>query len=302
MRIGLIILNFFLIGLIAYGAFERVREATPGDVYSVKKRNPKTPLAIPLKTENSANTKTSDPAAASANIIEQNIFDASRCPNARVAGRGRNAQVEMTLVGTFTIGESSGAIILQKARNLNMMQNWNNQFRAPGGQNTMNNQSMTNITPQPPGMLRQRFGVTQTENTEENTVYQQYVRVGETLSNGYTLSGVTRIGATLTRGSEKLELQLLEPSKAATTGTTQTASNTVPGSPFADMTPEQRQQFFERMREMRNQAMSGGAMQGGMQPGGQNMGGNNANWNLNRNSNTGDASSTRQRGGNRNRN
>ena len=46
-------------------------------------------------------------------------------------------------------------------------------------------------------------------------VYKQYVRVGETLSNGYKLVDVQREKVTLQRGSDKLELTIEEASKNA---------------------------------------------------------------------------------------
>ena len=46
-----------------------------------------------------------------------------------------------------------------------------------------------------------------------NTPQKQYVRLGETMSNGYTLAEVTRQRAVLVRGNDKLELELQDPSK-----------------------------------------------------------------------------------------
>ena len=46
-------------------------------------------------------------------------------------------------------------------------------------------------------------------------VYKQYVRLGETLSNGYKLVDVQREQVTLQRGGDKLELVLEEASKNA---------------------------------------------------------------------------------------
>ena len=43
--------------------------------------------------------------------------------------------------------------------------------------------------------------------------YRQYVRIGETLSNGYILVEVSRTRAVLTRGSDKMELEIQEASK-----------------------------------------------------------------------------------------
>ena len=47
---------------------------------------------------------------------------------------------------------------------------------------------------------------------------KQYVKVGETLSNGYTLAEVTRTGATLIRGNDRIELELQDPSRNRNSG------------------------------------------------------------------------------------
>ena len=61
------------------------------------------------------------------------------------------------------------------------------------------------------GGFRQRFALN--NNNTQNQGTKQYVRVGETLSNGYTLAAITRTSATLTRNGEKMELELQDPSK-----------------------------------------------------------------------------------------
>jgi len=124
-------------------------------------------------------------------IKSKNIFDSNRCTTANVMGRNNSQkQLDMNLVGVFKLGESEGAIILQKAKR-------QNQMPRPG---------------QPPNFQ----GNNNTKKTVDNSVYKQYVLLGETLSNGYKLQSVTRMTATLTKGSETLELSLLDPSKNQT--------------------------------------------------------------------------------------
>ena len=48
---------------------------------------------------------------------------------------------------------------------------------------------------------------------QSNTPAKQYVRLGETMANGYTLAEVTRTRAVLVRGNDKMELELQDPSK-----------------------------------------------------------------------------------------
>lgn len=70
--------------------------------------------------------------------------------------------------------------------------------------------------PLPPGVMPGMFtGMNQAQSTSAQ-VQRQYVRIGETLSNGYTLVEVTRTSATLVRGSDKMELELQESSKGLT--------------------------------------------------------------------------------------
>ena len=70
------------------------------------------------------------------------------------------------------------------------------------------------------GSMRQRWSMLNPQlarqlagENQNPTAIKQYVRVGDTLSNGYTLAEVTRTGATLIRGNDRLELELQDPSK-----------------------------------------------------------------------------------------
>ena len=186
-------------------------------------------------------------------VVDGNIFDPARCPGARIPGRrNTNTGLDMTLVGTFSIGELSGAIIMQKRRQNNgfpwmqgmpmAMPAFQNNQQQGGGGGPAPSGGDQNRPQQGGGFARSRFGAgdmfarwRQMQNRQQNgtggeeaaVVYQQYVRVGETLANGYKLTAVTRTGATLMKGSEKLELEIAEASKnagsdrARNTGTTQ---------------------------------------------------------------------------------
>ena len=82
---------------------------------------------------------------------------------------------------------------------------------------------------------------------------KQYVRVGETLSNGYTLSEVTRTTATLTRGSDKMELELQDPSKNQTKAATTNNNRSNPVlNQLQQMQQMQMMQNFQMMRMMRD--------------------------------------------------
>ncbi|MGC8141259.1 hypothetical protein ACP3W2_27960, partial [Salmonella enterica] len=50
-------------------------------------------------------------------------------------------------------------------------------------------------------------GQNNNNNNNKPVVYKQYVRLGETMANGYTLAEVDRNRVVLTRGNDKLELE-----------------------------------------------------------------------------------------------
>jgi len=250
MKIILITLNLILAALLVWGGvgiIRNIRSAKPEAGFTVKKKVPgtaktkkeSTPAATPATV---AETEPVLPLATQVeNIIKTNIFNQERCPNSGIFGSTR---VEMTLVGTFTIGKTSGAIILQKAQTREMpFMPWLNQGQQGqqrqvgigqrGGMNGGNmgpnqnqNQGMGSSRRQT-GSSRNttqfnRSGISNfqgTNNTQGTTTatqqntYKQYVRLGETLSNGYKLVEVTRNRVVLTRGGDKLELELADASK-----------------------------------------------------------------------------------------
>jgi len=212
-----------------------------------------------------------------ATIIDNNIFNPDRCPNA-VFGRGRSARVELSLVGTFEIGTCKGAIILQKTSttNRNMMSGMmggmmggmtggpGGEMGGPPGMQDQQQGSSQRSASSRQGAGRTRFSGmgsrnngntsgTAADSTAAAASVKQYVRVGETLSNGYTLSEVTRTTATLTRGSDKMELELQDPSKnqAKAATTTNNRSNPVLNQ-LQQMQQMQMMQNFQMMRMMRD--------------------------------------------------
>ena len=274
MKTLLLAVNLLLAALVVWSAAKRFGAIAgePQVEYTVKK-TPRTKPSSPVKPQKIElpRNKIQDPVAT---LIEKNIFDQDRCPNANVPG-GRNTRVELSLVGTFTVGSSAGAIILQKtsAGNRNF---WNFMGGFPGGpggpaggrQMGIANQGGSNRNGprgsnqngprgrRAPGG-RNRTGNTRTaqgidNRTQGNVVYKQYVRLGETLSNGYTLTEVNFNKVTLRRGSDKLELELLDASQNAP----QTAQNqnrrTSRGNQFMQiMQNMQRMQFMQNMQMMR---------------------------------------------------
>lgn len=137
-------------------------------------------------------------------IIAHDVFNNVRSPLANV----RNSRTQLTLVGIFRCGKTEGAIIRQNNRN--------RQFNPYLAQMMMHGGMMNR-----PGMNGNRGGrfTSWSQVAGRNSgAEKQYVRVGETLSNGYTLAEVTRTGATLIRGNDRIELELQDPSKNRASG------------------------------------------------------------------------------------
>ena len=283
MKIILILINIILATIILVGGTAMFRNisAKPEAGFTVKKRDPAKKKAVtevkktaPLPKDQQEQTiqqKTEQ-------IISANIFNQERCPNAFVFGG--NARVELTLVGTFKIGEHSGAVILQKNQNRNfppfMMPGMNMAGRRQGIASAnfrQNTQAITTERRRPGGATRiqsqrdaqgviQPGSTTATAANQQHT-YRQYVRVGETLSNGYTLVSVERNRAILTRGSDKLELELIDASQNAPK-TARRAGRPNQTQIMQQMLNSMRQmqrmqsfQNFQMMRNMRQNSNSG---------------------------------------------
>ena len=252
MKTFLIFLNICLAGGIFWSLLKQAEMPQVNEDEYFFRASEKEKKKAPAKTETASRKKTAVPETRETGlsirrVVEGNIFDPARCPSARIPGRrNSNAGLDMTLVGTFTIGGQSGAIIMQKRRQ-NTSYPWmmqgppmampafqnntpaSNNGGMPGTGNGVQNGGSSNMM-QGGGFARARFGSgemfarwRQMQNNQQNrgnseeaaVVYQQYVRVGETLANGYKLTAVTRTGATLMKNSEKIELELVEASKNA---------------------------------------------------------------------------------------
>ena len=159
------------------------------EVYSVKKSTKKT-VGRKAPVNYSVQTPTAEQESV---IVNNNLFSYYRNPNAQT---GRGGRVQLTLVGVIEAGERKGAVILQKGGNQQRMFPFRPGMGGMGGMGFMGGMGNNNI----PQQIQQ--------------APQQYVRLGETLSNGYTLIEVTRTSATLARsGGGKMVLELQEASK-----------------------------------------------------------------------------------------
>lgn len=140
-------------------------------------------------------------------ILEGDIFNPDRSP---LLGSGGSGRSEMTLAGTYRVGKVQGAIVIVRNR-----QRQFNPFMpmfsfGQGGPGGMQNQRLANGRL---GSTRQRFIQNNPMQNQLLTGNKQSIRVGGTLSNGYTLTSVGRASATLVRGSDRVELVLQDPSK-----------------------------------------------------------------------------------------
>lgn len=138
-------------------------------------------------------------------IISANIFNGMRSPLSTM----RAGRPDMVLLGTFLVGDIKGAIIRQSggSRQINpyiaqmIMMSGGGPNGSPGGGF---------------GGRRRAFG--SGNNMSANQPLKQYVRVGETMNNGYTLMEISRTHAVLVRGNDKIELELQDPSKNRVSG------------------------------------------------------------------------------------
>ena len=170
------------------------------------------PLPKAAKTDSAkrqTNAKLADIDESAKKIISHDVFNNVRSPLANV----RNSRTQLTLVGIFRCGKTEGAIIRQNNRNrqfnpyLAQMMMHSGMMNRPGGM--MNR-----------GMGGNRFTSWSQVSGRSIGAEKQYVKVGETLSNGYTLAEVTRTGATLIRGNDRIELELQDPSRNRNSGRT----------------------------------------------------------------------------------
>lgn len=249
MRAALIVVNVLLaVWLLAVVAS---RLTGDGDVeeFSVKKSGSKKNVPAASAAAPKSTTLLSLDSRM-ATIIDNNIFNSDRCPNA-MFGRGRSTRIELTLVGTFEIDGVKGAIIKQKAGSSNNRGGFMGGPGGPGGRwggrnNSSNSNTRSPIRVQLVDGVWRNFGGTdaatlqQQQQREQTLTLRQYVRVGETLSNGYTLEEVSRTGAVLTRGSDRMELEIQDPSLGIAT----TSSSR-----------QRRPNFFQQMQQMQQMQM-----------------------------------------------
>jgi len=171
-------------------------------------------------------------------LVEHNIFKTERVPDAPAnkTAQRNNQQIraDMSLVGTYVIGDALGAIILQRLQG-----NAQQQLKALQQKEYEQYSAATRIT-DPKKKAAAAAASAEGADAEEdkepaegkdqdpkqivivggsptisaNNVFRQHLKVGDTTVTGYKLEEVTRTTAVLTKNNERIELTLLTPSEA----------------------------------------------------------------------------------------
>ncbi len=241
MKLMLIALNVILVAAVAHLAWTYSSEPltfastskkfTPAKLEHKRttanvKRVEKNPLDSPEVTEQKI-----------AAVLENNIFKTERVPEAPAnkTAQRNNQQIraDMSLVGTYVIGDSLGAIILQRLQG-NSQQQLKALQQKEYEQYALSSNRVTDPKKKAAAAAEaEEAGEEKTETKTDgdkepkeivivggspsisaNNVFRQHLKVGDTTVNGYKLEEVTRTSAVLTKNTERIELTLLTPSEA----------------------------------------------------------------------------------------
>ena len=168
MKILLIILNLLLAGGSAWQAFSLLAGGSDEITITTKDRSRRNTV----KTDQTDSPETGrDISHVLSGIAMQNIFDTARCPEV-LTGGGSSALV---LIGVYRMGPLQGAIFQQ--RTIQQRRNW------MGGPNR-NTQQVKQLPP------------------------KRFLKLGETLENGYTLTAVFDDHIVLSRSGSTMELYI----------------------------------------------------------------------------------------------
>ena len=204
----LIILNILLATGVAASLGSNIKRLKDsGEQITVPKRQPK----VQVKSDAAAvQTKAMTDEEKATAILEGDIFNPDRSPLLNSGGGGRS---EMTLAGTYKVGDVQGAIVIVRNRQ-RQFNPFMPQFAFGPGMGGMGGPGGMNmrLANGQLGSMRQRF-VQRNQQNQLSAGNRQSVKVGESLPNGYTLISVGRASATLARGSDRVELVLQDPSK-----------------------------------------------------------------------------------------
>ena len=241
MKLVLIALNLFLAAAVAHLAWtysseplefaSTSRKVTPAKIEKKKtvrvKAAEKAVMDSPEVTEQKI-----------AAMLEHNIFKTERVPEAPANKNAqRNSQqirADLSLVGTYVIGDSLGAIILQRLQG-NAQQQLKALQQKEYEQYALSSNRVTDPKKKAAAAAESDEDAEEKKEVKDgeaeknpkqivivggspsisaNNVFRQHLKVGDTTVNGYKLEEVTRTSAVLTKNSERIELTLLTPSEA----------------------------------------------------------------------------------------
>ncbi|GEM_PF-3848980 len=158
-------------------------------------------------------------------IKSNNIFNPERVPSSTVKGVAANTQItaNMSLVGTYSIGDTLGAIIIQKLqgnsqqklKELQQKQYEELQANSPrSAKMNENDKEGDNTDSSEKSDTNEKPEKKMVASITANNIMRQFLKVGDTTVNGYTLTEVTRSSATLQKNREIITLTLLSPTES----------------------------------------------------------------------------------------
>ena len=241
MKLMLIALNIFLAVAVAHLAWtysseplefaSTSRKVTPAKIEKKKtvrmKASEKAVVDSPEVTEQKI-----------AAMLEHNIFKTERVPEAPANKTAqRNSQqirADLSLVGTYVIGDSLGAIILQRLQGnaqqqLKALQQKEYEQYALSANRITDPKKKAAAAAESDEDAEEKAEIKEGEAEKDpkqivivggnpsisaNNVFRQHLKVGDTTVTGYKLEEVTRTSAVLTKNNERIELMLLTPSEA----------------------------------------------------------------------------------------
>ena len=212
MKTLIVLVNIVLAGLLATSTVSALR-SKPTPAGPVRRQTTRK-SAVSKKSPAAAADKKAEVVSRDeqiSQILKSDLFNPERTPNA--ANGRRNTRAELTLVGTFEAGKIKGAVIVVRGNNNRQVNPFMRMMMGGPGGMGMNFGGGNRRPGSGPGVQRFGFGQNNQNNRRNNNdAVKQYVRLGETMSNGYTLIAISRDRATLTRGGDKMELDLQAPS------------------------------------------------------------------------------------------
>lgn len=243
MKKTLIFLNLALAGIVIIVVMGNVSKNTPAVAAAAKITAPaaakKSTAAVKKNAAVESDVKPAallSPDDAAAKVVELDVFSQIRSPLANTRVR----QGDMTLVGVV---ENKAAIIRNTVR-----QQQYNPFLAQAMR------ASANMSGRPQtGRFTQWSQVT----GRRTGPVQQYVRLGETMANGFQLVAVSRTSVILERGNDKMELELQDPSKSRAAANRGNAPRLNSTQQFQQAQMYMQSEMIRTMREIQSNSRSG---------------------------------------------